>query len=73
MIPTLISVTLLSLSPKFNYFEPCLKYDKNRFQLRAILDLETLNTMLSGTNHIRAPSQLYAATQILEIQPLWLK
>ena len=36
----------------FNEFEPRLKSAKNRFQLRADLNLETLNTILSGTNHI---------------------
>ena len=37
---------------EFNEFEPCLKSAKNRFQLCAGLNLEILNTILSGTNHI---------------------
>ena len=43
---------------KFNDFEPCLKSAKNRFQLSAGLNLETLNTIWSGTNHIWAASQI---------------
>jgi len=38
--------------PEFNEFEPRLKSAKNRFQLSAGLNLETLNAFLSGTNHI---------------------
>ena len=41
---------------EFNEFEPCLKSLKDRFQLSAGLNLETLNTILSGTNHIWAAS-----------------
>ena len=37
---------------EFNEFEPRLKSAKNRFQLNAGLNLEKLNTILSGTNHI---------------------
>ena len=37
---------------KFNEFEQHLKSPKNRFQLSAGLNLETLNTILSETNHI---------------------
>ena len=37
---------------EFNDFEPRLKSAKTRFQLRAGLSLETLNTILSGTNQI---------------------
>ena len=37
---------------EFNEFEPRLKSAKNRFQLDAGLTLETMNTILSGTNHI---------------------
>ena len=36
---------------EFNEFEPRLKSAKNRFQLSAGLNLETLNTILSETNH----------------------
>ena len=41
---------------EFNEFEPCLKSPKDRFQLSAGLNFETLNTILSGTNHIWAAS-----------------
>ena len=38
---------------KFNKFELCLKSVQNRFRLSAAgLNLETLNTILSGINHI---------------------
>ena len=37
---------------EFNKFEPRIKSVKNRFQLSAGLNLEKLNTNLSGTNHI---------------------
>ena len=37
---------------EFNEFEPRLKSAKNRFQLSAGLNLETLNTILSETNDI---------------------
>ena len=40
---------------EFNEFEPRLKSAKNRFQLSAGLNLETLNTILSGTNSILEP------------------
>ena len=43
---------------EFNEFKPRLKSAKNRFQMSAGLNLETLNTILSGTNHIRAASQI---------------
>jgi len=36
---------------KFNEFKPRLKSTKNWFQLSTGLNLETLNTILSGTNH----------------------
>ena len=39
---------------EFIEFEPRLKSAKNRFQLSANLNLEKLNTILSGTNHIWA-------------------
>ena len=39
---------------EFNEFEPSLKSAKNRFKLSAGLNLETLNTIWSGTNHIWA-------------------
>ena len=37
---------------EFNEFEPRLKSAKNQFQLSAGLNLETLNTNISGTNNI---------------------
>ena len=37
---------------EFNEFEPRPQSAKNRFQLSAGLNLETLNTILSETNHI---------------------
>ena len=37
---------------EFNEFEPRLKSAINRFQLSAGLNLEKLNSILSGTNHI---------------------
>jgi len=37
---------------EFNEFEPRLKSAKNRFQLSAGLNLETLNKILCRTNHI---------------------
>ena len=36
---------------EYNELKSRLKSAKNRFQLGAVLDLETLNTILSGTNH----------------------
>ena len=43
---------------EFNEFEPRLKSDKNRFQLIAGLNLENLNTILSGRNHIWAAAPI---------------
>ena len=37
---------------EFNEFEPRLKSAKNRFQSSTGLNIEILNTILSGTNHI---------------------
>ena len=37
---------------EFKEFEPRLKSAKNWFQLSAGLNLETLNPILCGTNHI---------------------
>jgi len=42
----------LNKESEFNEFEPPLKSVKNRFQLSAGLNLETLDTILCGTNHI---------------------
>ena len=43
---------------EFKEFEPRLKSTKNQFQLSAGIDLETLNTILSGTNNIWVVSQI---------------
>ena len=37
---------------EFNEFYPRLKFAQTRFQLSAGVNLETLNTILSGTNHV---------------------
>ena len=37
---------------EFKEFEPRFKSAKTRFKLSAGLNLETFNTILSGTNHI---------------------
>ena len=37
---------------EFKEFEPRFKSAKTRFKLSAGLNLETLDTILSGTNHI---------------------
>ena len=37
---------------EFKEFEPRFKSGKTRFKLIAGLNLETFNTILSGTNHI---------------------
>ena len=42
----------MNTESEFDEFEPSLKYTKNWLQLSTGLDLETLNTILSGTNHI---------------------
>ena len=48
------SVAILLKQPvsEFNEFEPRLKFAKNRFQLSDSLNLEKLNTILSGTNQL---------------------
>ena len=43
---------------EFNEIEQRLKSPKNRFQLSAGLNLEKLNTILSGTNYIWAAAQI---------------
>ena len=43
---------------EFDEFEPCLKSAKNGFQLSASLNIETLNTILSETNHILTTAQI---------------
>jgi len=49
---------LWSSVSEFNEFYPRLKSAKYRFQLIAGLDLEALNTILSGTNNVWAASQI---------------
>ena len=44
---------------ELNEFKPRFISTKNRFQLSVGLNFEAMNTILSGTNHI------WAATQIL--------
>ena len=43
---------------EFNEIKPRLKSPQTRFQLSAGLNLEKLNTILSGTNHIWAAAQI---------------
>ena len=51
----LITISYLAISVTvFNEFESRPKSAKNRFQLSAGLILETINTILSGTNHLWA-------------------
>ena len=45
-------ITFFSSESEFNEFEPRLNSTKNWIQLSAGLNLETLKTILSGTNHI---------------------
>ena len=52
---------------QFNEFEPWLKSAKNRFQLSAGLNLEKLNTILSGTNSI---FKFKPRLKLLKIRPL---
>ena len=47
-----ISLKFIYSVSKFNEFERRLNSAKNRFQLSAGLNLETTNTILSGTNYI---------------------
>ena len=60
-----LKIILNQTESDFNEFEPRLKSAKNRFQLSACLSFETLNTILSGTNHIEAATQIQAAAQML--------
>ena len=58
-VPLIRIFFVFSCSPEseFNEFEPRLKSAKNQFRLSAGINLETLNKILSGTNHKRAASQ----------------
>ena len=53
-----LSLNLIQISKvltseiEFKEFEPGFKSAKNRFESRAGLNLETFDTILSGTNHI---------------------
>jgi len=44
---------------EFKEFEPRFKSAKTRFKLSAGLNLETFDTILSGTNHISATVQIF--------------
>ena len=64
---------LFCAESKLNEFEPRLKSAENRFQLSASLNLETLNTIISGTNHIWVTSQIWAAALLkLDLLTLFL-
>ena len=43
---------------EFKEFEPRFKSAKTRFNLSAGLNLETFDTILSGTNHIKTAAQI---------------
>ena len=43
----------MSSEMEFKEFEPRFKSAKTRFKLSAGLNLETFDTILSGTNHIK--------------------
>ena len=49
---------IISFKKEFNEFELCFKSAKNRLKLSADLNLETLNKILNGTNHIWSASQI---------------
>ena len=57
---------------EFNEFEPRLKSALNRFQLSAGLNLETLNTNISGTNNIWAASQIRQIPVSIERRLNWI-
>jgi len=55
----ILSVTVWSASEaELKEFEPRLKSAKTWFKLSAGLNLETFDTILSGTNHILAAAQI---------------
>ena len=54
----MVTWLIIRTESEFNEFEPLLKSAKNRFKLSASLNLKTLNTILNGTNHIWAASQI---------------
>ena len=49
----------MSSEAEFKEFEPRLKSAKTRFKLSAGLNLETFDTILSGTNHIKPPLKFF--------------
>ena len=49
---TVKSQVLISSEMEFKEFEPRFKSAKPRFELSAVINLETFDTILSGTNHI---------------------
>ena len=49
---SLTKLCLHSSEMEFKEFEPWFKSAKTRFKLSAGLNLETFDTILSGTNHI---------------------
>ena len=50
--PEIPNTNVLTSESQFNELEPSLKSAKERFQSGVGLKLETLNTILTGTNHI---------------------
>ena len=53
LVKSVLKVTIIMHAEfEFNEFELRLKFTKDRIQLRAGLNLETLNTILMGTNYI---------------------
>ena len=52
MSSKLLNTPNTSSEMEFKEFEPRFKSAKTRFKLSAGLNLETFNTILSGTNHI---------------------
>jgi len=47
-----VELAIKSTEMEFKEFEPRFKSAKTRFKLSADLNLETFDTILSGTNHI---------------------
>ena len=53
LVKSVLKVTIIMHAEfEFNEFELRLKFTKDRIQLSAGLNLETLNTILMGTNYI---------------------
>ena len=49
---TILKKTFMQIEMEFKEFEPRFKSAKTWFKLSARLNLETFDTILSGTNHI---------------------